>query len=164
MEIKEGDVFHWSWKQLDPISQQAGTSYWCMDQQCVAREKDGKMLLIDTYNYNQYTSEQIFGIEGLKGEFVKYLDIDKVEISFICNVDKLEVVTYGKEDYETVYDLSFQKRCYKLFAIPKDTEPSNKVILANKIREKEQLESDVVYSLKKIQWLKEEIEELQSKQ
>ena len=163
MQINDGDVFFWSWKTLNPVSQQAGISYWCMDQQCVAREVGGKMLLIDTYNYNPHQTEEIFGVAGFTGDYIRYLNSDKIDLEFKCNANELRVEAYRKDDYDTYYDLSYQKRCYKLFAVHKDAEPSVKAILAKKQAEKESLGSDVAYSLKKIQWLSEEIAELEGK-
>lgn len=50
--IKSGNVFRWKYKDEDTYLAQhrgSGTAYWCMDRQCFALEKNGKLLLIDTY-------------------------------------------------------------------------------------------------------------------
>jgi hypothetical protein len=152
--LREGDVFCWHYKNDEEYRkqhQQSGTAYWCLDNKCVV--VDGE--LQDTYwsgpKETQFRSND------------RILDIDKVDLEFICNVNDVEVIEkWQTEDYDKVYNLSYQKGCYKLFAIDKDAKPSNKALIAKWERKLEEAESDKRSAEFNIKWAKEELEKLKS--
>ena len=153
--IKDGDVFRWYYK--DDIQYRArcpnGTAYWCMDNQCFATIRDGATYLIDTYLAR-------YGCEYLGNE-TKIVDIDRVDLEFICNLNKIEWINeYNIQDYDKVYNLSRQKHCYKNYAIDKGAQPSNSALikkykdqLASAVYDKNDAES-------RIQWINEELNKL----
>lgn len=127
MKLREGDIYKWYFKNdAEYRRNNPSTAYWCMDNQAVVH--NGK--LIDTY-----------WIYADKGRFVvnsdcNYLDVDKVDLKFICNLNEIEFIkAYQVEDYDKVYDLSYQKGCYKLFAIDKGAQVSKKALRAKYLRE-----------------------------
>lgn len=119
MNIKEGDVFRWYYKNDEEYRKKnTGTAYWCMDNQCVVRSGE----LVDTYwdgvDLTRLSSNSSF------------LSLDKVDLKFICNINDVEFIKeYQIEDYDKVYNLSHQKGCYKVFAIDKGAQVSNKALL-----------------------------------
>lgn len=163
MEIKDGDYFSYSWKvgkgpNTDP--------YWCRDGRCVARQdEDGKIRLIDTFNYWPFTgrdyTKEIFTYEGLSREYSKYLDLDRFDLEFICNLNDYEYVKeYDKDDYEGVIFVGYQ--CTKLWAKPKGSQKSNKAIMAK-------LEDQLAYYKENkrsaevnIEWVERQIQDLKS--
>ena len=59
-----------------------------------------------------------------------YIDLNKVDLEFVCNLNDIRFIyKWQTEDYDKVYDLSRQKRCYPCFAIDKGAEVSNKALL-----------------------------------
>lgn len=124
-DIKDGDIFNWQYKNHLEYCEKhrgSGTAYWCLDQQCFATERSGLIYLIDTYWTN-------YGAEYLGSE-TSYVDPDKVDLEFICNLNDIEFIeNWEVEDYDTVYNLSRQKHCYKKYAIDKGAQPSKAAIL-----------------------------------
>ena len=58
-----------------------------------------------------------------------HLDIDKVDIEFVCNLNDVRFIDkWQVEDFDKVYNLSRQKRCYPLYAVDKGAEVSNKAL------------------------------------
>lgn len=114
IEIKEGDVFRWFYKNDSEYRAKhsgSGTAYWCMDNQAVAFNYNDKLVLVDTYwdgpDYNLIRVS----------DNTKFLDIDRVDLEFICNINDLQgLQSWGIEDYDEVYNLSYQKGSYKVFA------------------------------------------------
>lgn len=136
ISIREGDVYRWYYKNDTEYraSCGGGTAYWCMDNQCYATERSGEIYLLDTY-WIDYGQEYI-------GNEVTYVDPEKVDLEFVCNLHDVEFIKYGMEDYDKVYNLSRQKGCYKAFAVDKDATVSNKALHAKYQRELEKAESD----------------------
>jgi len=162
MNIKDGDVFFWSWKHNDQLKINAGTQYWCMDQQCVAIFEGDKLHLVDTYNYDQYKKGPLFAPQGFYGEFTKYLDISLIDLTFKCNTSEIKLIQeYDTQDYDVVYNLSYQKNCRKMYAVDKVAEKSKEAIL-EKLRGKLK---DAEYKKKSAEWniesLVKEIKELE---
>lgn len=154
-DIKDGDVFRWYYK--DDSSYRAkcpnGTAYWCMDNQCFATIRDGVIYLIDTY-WAHYGCEYI-------GKEVKIVDVDRVDLEFICNLNEIEWISeYYTQDYDKVYNLSRQSRCYKHFAIDKGAQPSKSAILKKITAERDQLVRDVDHNQWRIKMLNAQIEEM----
>lgn len=110
MNIKEGDIFRWYYKNdAEYREKNRTTAYWCMDNQCVAINRDDCIYLVDTY---------WCGLEPkLIGQNDTVLDPEKVDIEFICNTnDVIGLHSWEVEDYDVVYNLSYQKGCYKEYA------------------------------------------------
>lgn len=116
--LKEGDIYKWYYKNdAEYRRNNSSTAYWCMDNRCVVR--DGE--LVDTY------------WSGVDSEYPSsnshYLDPDRVDLEFICNVNDVEFIKkWETEDYDKVYNLSHQKGCYPCFAIDKGAQVSNKAL------------------------------------
>lgn len=152
MEIKDGNVFKWYYK--DDAAYRAkcpnGTAYWCMDNQCFATIRDGVTYLIDTY-WAHYGCEYI-------GNEVKIVDVERVDLEFICNLNEIEWISeYYIQDYDKVYNLSRQSRCYKHYAIDKGAQPSKVAILKKITAERDQLVRDVGHNQWRIKMLNEQI-------
>lgn len=135
IDIKEGDVFRWYYKNDSEYRQKnPSTAYWCMDNQCFAKEVHGVLRLIDTY-WSDYDF-------ALFGSHVSYIDPERVDLGFICNLnDTKEIKHYEQDDYDQVYNLSRQKNCYKHYRVDKDATTSKSAIrrkYENKIREAEE--------------------------
>lgn len=119
MSLREGDVYEWYYKDdVEYRKKSPSTAYWCMDNQAVVVNGE----LVDTY------------WRGVNKEFVgqddKVLNPELVDLTFVCNINDVEFIKeYEKDDYDVVYDLSHQKRCYKVFAIDKGAQVSNKALL-----------------------------------
>lgn len=161
MEIKDGDYFSYWWKEgrgpsTDP--------YWCRDRRCVARtNSEGVVELIDTYNYWEYDNpeEILFHRKGLVREYSRYVDEDKFDIEFICNLNDVKLIKeWEKEDYDKIYNLSYQVGYKKLFAIDKDAKPSKAAILKKLKRKLEEAEYKVNSGNWDISSITKEIEEL----
>lgn len=129
--LREGDIFKWYYKDDSEYRRNnQSTAYWCMDNQCVV--KNGE--LIDTYwdGVNSLLTTSTHAVR---------LDIDKIDLEFICNLDEIEFIKeYQVEDYDRVYNLSYQKSCYKVFAIDKGAQVSKKALRAKYLRKLEEAE------------------------
>lgn len=155
MDIRDGDVFRWYFKndgEYRKKLQGSGTAYWCMDNQCYATERSGEVYLLDTY-WIDYGQEYI-------GNEVTYVDPEKVDLEFVCNLHDVEFIKYGMEDYDKVYNLSRQKGCYKAFAIDKGAEPSNTAILKKFEKQLEEAVYNKTYLEISIERLQKEINAL----
>lgn len=131
MNIKDGDYFQYSWK---PTLGPSSDPYWCRDRRCVARtDNHGDIVLIDTYNYWPFNDKgkedtNIFTHEGLAREYSKYIDVERFELEFICNLNDYEFVhEYAKDDYEGVVFVGYQ--CTKKWAKPKGSGVSKTAVL-----------------------------------
>jgi hypothetical protein len=118
--MREGDVYQWSYKDESGSSREY--LYWCKDQQCVAIDRDGSIYLLDTY------------WSGIEPKFIgqndHVVDPDKVELSFICNLNDVDFIHhYEVRDYDKVYNLSHQRNSYKVYAIDKGVEPSSNALI-----------------------------------
>ena len=157
MQIKDGDVFKWKYK--DDAGYRAkhsgsGTAYWCLDQQCFATKRSGVLHLIDTY-WTDYGAEYL-------GHGTSYVCPDNVDLEFVCNLKDIEFIEkWEVEDYDAVYNLSRQKDCYKKYAIDKGDQPSKAAILKKITAERDQLVSDVDHNQWRIKMLNAQIEEMQ---
>lgn len=156
--MKDGDVFFWSHKGEDKYGNNSGTAYWCMDQQCVYR--NGK--LMDTYNYTPYRNEdQMFDYGGLRSEFTKYVDPDKADLEYICNVDDLEPLgKYDDDrfDYEpdVIFDMSYHSGYKKLVCKIKGSKKSP-------VRQAEKIQFEIDTYRRTIQNMKRDIRQLVEK-
>ena len=136
-ELKEGDVYKWYYKDDLEYRRKCsgGTAYWCMDNKCIVRSGE----LVDTY------------WDGVKraSSSSNILDPEKVNLEFICNLSDIEFIKeYQIEDYDKVYNLSHQKGCYKVFAIDRDAQISNKALRAKYSKLLEQAE----YQKRSAEW------------
>ncbi|MGL5013061.1 MAG: hypothetical protein ACRC6V_02065 [Bacteroidales bacterium] len=128
--MREGDVYRWYFKnEAEYRRNNSSTAYWCMDNQCIVRSGE----LVDTYwggaDLNRLSSSSYF------------LNPDKVDLEFICNLHDVEFIKkWQTEDYDKVYDLSYQKRCYPCYAIDKGAQISNKALHAKYSKLLEQAE------------------------
>lgn len=119
-ELKDGDVYKWYYKDDLEYRRKCsgGTAYWCMDNRCVVINGD----LVDTYWDGVYNPLRTSSNSTI-------LDPKKVDLEFICNLNDIEFIKeYQIEDYDKVYNLSHQKGCYKVFAIDKGAQVSNKAL------------------------------------
>lgn len=135
MELREGDVFSWKFKNDEEYRKEravSGTAYWAMDRQCVFQ--DGK--LCDTHK-GRWNGESFDGLQVA-------LNHDAITIDFKCNLnDVREISKFEIEDYDKVYDCSYYSNYRKLYLIDADAKPSKKA-LAEKYRRKiEDLESTI---------------------
>lgn len=117
-ELKEGDVYKWYYKNDEEYRRNnSSTAYWCMDNQCIVRSGE----LVDTY----WDGVDLTGLSSNPN----YLDPDRVDLEVICNVNDVEFIKkWETEDYDKVYDLSRQKRCYPLYAVDKGAQVSNEAL------------------------------------
>lgn len=162
MNIKDGDYFSYSWKsELGPVHD----PYWCRDARCVARaDSTGKIWLIDTYNYwpfkNSEYETEIFSYHGLDREYSKYIDINRFDLEFICNLNDYEFIhEYEKDDYEGVVFVGYQ--CTKKWAKIKGSEVSNKALLKKYVKEYNDLLSQKEYIESRLLSLSDKIDELE---
>lgn len=153
MEIRDGDIFNWQYKNHAEYCEKlrgSGTAYWCMDQQCYATIRDGVTYLVDTY-WSDYGSEYL-------GSEVRILELDKVDLEFVCNLNEIEWISeYYIQDYDKVYNLSRQKNCYKKYAIDKGVQVSNGALKKKYLTEYNQLLSEKNYAENRIAWLDGEL-------
>jgi hypothetical protein len=161
MNIKDGDYFSYSWKpSLGPSSD----SYWCRDRKCVARTNShGDIVLIDTYNYWPFKDGKedttIFTHEGLAREYSKYIDIERFDLDFICNLNDYEFVhEYAKNDYEGVVFVGYQ--CTKKWAKPKGNDVSKAAVLKKLEAQLQRTHEDLRSAERTITRINEQIEEL----
>ena len=166
MNIKDGDYFSYSWKpNLGPSSY----PYWCRDRRCVARtDKHGDTVLIDTYNYWPFNDKgkedtNIFTHEGLAREYSKYIDVERFELEFICNLNDYEFVhEYAKDDYEGVVFVGYQ--CTKKWAKLKGSGVSKAAVLKKYVKEYNDLLSQKEYIEGRLLSLSDSIDELEDKE
>lgn len=118
--MKEGDVYRWYYKNDAEYRQKSpSTAYWFMDNQCIVRNGE----LVDTY----YDGVDLMRLSSNSN----YLNPDKVDLEFICNVNDVEFIKKWQiEDYDKIYNLSHQKGCYPCFAIDKGAQVSKKALHA----------------------------------
>lgn len=162
MLIKDGDYFQYSWKtNLGPSSD----PYWCRDRRCVARtDKHGDIVLIDTYNYWPFNDKgkedtNIFTHEGLSREYSKYIDVERFDLEFICNLNDYEFVhEYAKDDYEGVVFVGYQ--CTKKWAKPKGSEISKAAVLKKLEAQLQRAHEDLRSAEWTVTRINEQIEEL----
>lgn len=119
-ELKEGDVYKWYYKNdAEYRRNNSSTAYWCMDNQCIVRNGS----LIDTY-WLYMDKERI-----VESSSCYRVDVDKVDISFVCNLKDVRFIDKWQiDDYDKIYDLSRQKRCYPLYAVDKGAQVSNEAL------------------------------------
>lgn len=153
--IHDGDYFYYSWKTG---KQPATDPYWCRDRKCVARiNPEGEIELVDTYNYWKYNDAEgtLFSYDGLVREYSRFVTEEKFDLEFICNVDDVEVIdAWEKEDYDKVYNLSYQVGYNKLFAIDKGMAKSQSAILKKlqgKLEEAEYQKKSAEWDIERIQ-------------
>lgn len=157
MNIRNGDVFRWYYKDDKEYRSKCpnGTAYWCMDNQCYATERSGTIYLVDTY-WSDYGSEYI-------GNEVKLVDVDKVDLEFVCNLYEIEFIAdYYVQDYDKVYNLSRQKGCHKRYAKDTGAEFSNEALKKKYISEYNHLHSEKEYAERRMLWLSDKIDELEA--
>lgn len=162
MNIKDGDYFSYSWK---PNIGTSSDPYWCRDRRCVARtDKHGDTVLIDTYNYWPFNDKgkedtNIFTHEGLAREYSKYIDVNRFDLEFICNLNDYEFVhEYAKDDYEGVVFVGYQ--CTKKWAKPKGSGVSKVAVLKKLEAQLQRAHEDLRSAEWTITRINEQIEEI----
>lgn len=153
ISLREGDVYRWYYKNDVEYRQKSpSTAYWCMDNQAVVHNGN----LIDTY-WLYMDKEQI-----IESSSCHHLDIDKIDIEFVCNLNDVRFIDkWQVEDFDKVYNLSRQKRCYPLYAVDKDAEVSNKALRTkyeNMLYQAYQDKSSAEYNIEYYSKLLEELE------
>lgn len=157
MNIKEGDVFRWYYKNDQEYREKnRTTAYWRMDNQCVAINRDDCIYLVDTY---------WCGLEPkLIGQNDTVLDSEKVDLEFICNTnDVIGLHSWEVEDYDVVYNLSYQKGCYKEYATDAEAYkkgPSKTAVLKKLEGQLQRAHEDLRSAEWTIKRINEQIEEL----
>ena len=146
MELKLNDVYKfnyniiWSRKIFEP--------YWCFDGQLIVRKRNGKLYLEDTYWFS-----------GENRTFTLEEALEKGNLTFVCNLDDVkecrecDIQYYDDKD---IFNLSYQKGCYKKYCIRKGAKRSAdkmKTVLNEKIAE----------SKRKIEWENFDIEKYKEK-
>lgn len=128
-EIKQGDVFRWSWKEAIANKRRescASTVYWCMSRICIANDKG---VLKDTYWHSGSSYNDV-------------VDPDKCELRFLGNlsdyehVDKYMLSYYADED---IMDISHCNNTCSGFYLKKGAKKSLekiRAIIQQKIDEK----------------------------
>lgn len=164
MNIKDGDYFSYSWKDGKGPSTDP---YWCRDGRCVAcTNKEGHIYLIDTYNYWPFKEGQleksVFTRDGLDQEYSRFVDLDKFDLDFICNLNDYELVSsHNKDDYDGVIFVGYQ--CTKRWAKPKGAVPSKTAILIKLQSQLAQYESEkrsAEWGIERVQKEIKEVEEI----
>lgn len=156
--MKEGDVYHWSYKDnLEYHKKHAGsgTAYWCLDQKAFVKEENGEIYLIDTY-WQSYDQKYI-------GSSSHCLDINNVTLEFICNLNDIRFIRdYEKEDYDVVYNISRQKGCYPVYAVDRNAQVSNKALIKKYQYALENAKSDLKSAQRDIEHYTKLISELEN--
>ena len=149
--MREGDVYRWYYKNDEEYRknhQMSGTAYWCLDNQCVV--KGGK--LYDTYWCRKLKD---FGSD------CRVLHQDEIDLDFICNLNDVDFIHKGeKDDYDKVYNLSYQKGCRELFAVGKGVGKSKTAIKTKLLKEIGKAEDEIRYLKHTIEYNRKQIEEL----
>lgn len=160
MNIKEGDIFRWYYKDDAEYRARSpnGTAYWCMDNQCVAINRDDCLYLVDTY---------WCGLEPrLIGQDDTVVDPEKVDLEFICNTNGvIGLHSWEVEDYDVVYNLSWQKGCHKEYATDAEAYkkgPSKNAVLKKYVKEYNDLLSQKEYIESRLLSLSDKIDELEN--
>ena len=159
-DIKQGDVFNWTFKDHDAYVKKCsgGTAYWCMDRQCVAIERNGRIVLVDTY-WNGPDPEHV-----RISDSTHFVDVDKVDLEFICNTNEVQGLhSWEVEDYDVVYNLSWQKGCHKEFATDLEAYkkgPSKAAVLKKLDKQLYRAYEDLASAQWDIERISKEIEEL----
>jgi len=160
-EIKEGDIYNWSYKNEDEYYQKhsgSGTAYWCMDRQAVAIERNGRIVLVDTY-WNGPDPELI-----RISDSTHFVNPDKVDLEFVCNAGNVIALhSWEQEDYDVIYNLSWQKGSYKVLATDKeayDKGPSKAAVLKNLQNQLRKANEDLRSAQWSVERIEKEIEEL----
>ena len=157
MEIKEGNVYRWYYKNDQEYREQnRTTAYWAMDNQCVAVNRDDCIYLVDTY---------WCGLEPrLIGQNDTVVDPDKVDLEFICNTnDVIGLHSWEVEDYDVVYNLSWQKGCHKEYVTDAEAYkkgPSKSAVLKKLEKQLQRAHEDLRSAQWSIERINKEIEEL----
>lgn len=157
MNIREGDVFRWYYKNdYEYREKNRTTAYWCLDNQCVAINRDDCIYLVDTY---------WCGLEPrLIGQNDTVLDSEKVDLEFICNTnDVIGLHSWEVEDYDVVYNLSYQKGCHKEYATDAEAYkkgPSKTAVLKKLESQLQRAHEDLRSAEWTITRINEQIEEL----
>lgn len=164
MTVKEGDIFKWYYKDDAEYRARSpnGTAYWCLDNQCVAIERNGEIRLVDTY-WNG-PDPKLFRIS----DSTHFVDPEKVDLEFICNTnDVIGLHSWEVEDYDVVYNLSWQKDCHKEYATDAEAYkrgPSNTAVLKKYVKEYNDLLSQKEYIEGRLLSLSDSIDELEDKE
>lgn len=160
MDIKQGDVYRWHYKDDVAYRQRSpnGTAYWCLDQQCVAIDYNGSIELVDTYWCGP--DPKLIRIN----DTTHFVDPDKVNLEFICNTNDVQGLhSWEVEDYDVVYNLSWQKGCHKEYATDAEAYkkgPSRKAVLKKYVKEYNDLLSQKEYIDRRVLSLSDKIDAL----
>ncbi len=117
MEIKLNDVYRFSYSQkyYDELSY----PYWCFDGQLIVKQNHkGELYLVDTYLGFNDSSNKSFTLEQA---------LERGTLTFICNLDEVEKCNeYDTRYYadEDIFNLSYQRNCYKNYYKRKDAKKS----------------------------------------
>lgn len=130
--------------------------YHCFDGILIERERNGTPYYEDTY----WTSDnRIFNsMEEI---------LNKGDVKLLCNLDEMEEIDEWRSKYynkEDVVFLGIHKGYRSKYLIKKGTQMSKDVViqgLRNKIFE---LEENIQYETRKIEWMKKDIEEVENGQ
>ena len=139
--MKEGDVYLWQFKNDLEYRKICvnGTAYWCMDQQAIVINGE----LIDTY----WVLWDKYGVKC--GSSNSVVNPNVVDLQFVCNIKDIEYISkWQVEDYDKVYDLSYQRNCRHLYAIDKGAKPSKSAL----IKKNQKLLEEAKYRLKSAMW------------
>ena len=145
--MREGDVYKWYYKNdAEYRRNNSSTAYWCMDNRCIVRNGE----LVDTY----WDGVDLIRLSSNSS----YLNPDKVDLEFICNVNDVEFIKkYEIEDYDRVYNLSYQKGCYPCYAVDKGAEVSSEALKKKYINEYSKVLSEKEYAERRLSWLDGEL-------
>lgn len=131
MELKLNDVYRFRYHE-EVESKKAFDPYWCFDGQLIVKENKNGLYLEDTY---------FSGSENRR--FTLEEALERGTLTFVCNLDDVEECQEYETQYyadEDIFNLSYQKRCYKKYCIRKGAKRSAekmKAVLAEKIENEE---------------------------
>ena len=160
MEIKQGNIYRWHYKDDAAYRQRSpnGTAYWCLDQQCVAIDYNDSIELVDTY-WNGPDPQHI-----RINDTTHFVEPDKVNLEFICNTNNvIGLNSWEVEDYDVVYNLSWQKGCHKEYATDAEAYkkgPSKNAVLKKLENQLQRAHEDLRSAQWSIERINKEIEEL----
>ena len=130
--------------------------YHCFDGILIEKESnDGSTYFEDTY-WSGSDSRWFRSMEEM---------LNKGEVKLLCNLDDMEEIDEWKSKYydkEDVVYLGIHKGYRSKYLIKKGTQMSKDIVLQGLKNKISELEENIKYETRKIEWLKKDIEEVES--
>lgn len=105
VDIKEKDIFHWSYTDVYISKIQYNTDiYWCQSRICIAREKKLYNLQTDKYDLKEIILEDTYW--STDKAYFRLKDIgESIDIEYLGNLDELEELKDEERFYSNLVDL-----------------------------------------------------------